>query len=280
MNMIAQLIAWLNGGMNALFRGLRAPMQSLPAWLSLAFASILLGVVMLVLFKYTSPQAAIGRVRDQIKANLLAMKLFKDSVPAILKAQLRVFAAAFMLLVCSLPPVLVMILPFGLVLGQLGTWYQSRALEPGEEAVVVMQLSGSAGAPLPAVSLVPTDAAQTVVGPVRVPATQRVYWTLRAGAPGVHDLQFKVGEEQVAKQLAVGSGLMPVSMKRPSLNIKDGILYPAEKPFSKDSTVQSISIFYPDRVGLLTGSGNWVITLFVVSMLAALAVKPVFRVKL
>jgi len=280
MHMLTQFISWLNGGMNALFRGLRAPMQSMPAWLSLTIVSSLLGVMMLILFKYTSPQSAIGRVRDQIKANLLAMKLFKDSVPAMLKAQVRVFAAAFMLLVCSLPPVLVMILPFCLVLGQLGTWYQAGALEPGDEAVVVMQLSGEAGAPLPPVSLVSTDAAQVVIGPVRVPATQRVYWTLRAETPGIHDLRFKVGEEQVVKQLAVGAGLMPVSMKRPSINLEDVILYPAEKPFSKDSPVQSIEISYPDRVGLLTGSGNWVMTLFVVSMLAAFAVKDAFRVKL
>ena len=280
MNMLARLIARLNSGMNALFEGLRAPMQSLPAWLSLTIVSALLGVLMLVLFKYTSPQKAIGRTRDRIKANLLAMKLFKDSVPAILKAQIRVFAAAVMLLVHSIPPILVMILPFSLVLGQLGVWYQSGPLEPGDEAVVVMQLSGSAGAPLPPVSLVPTDAVQTVIGPVRVPAQQQVYWKIQAMQPGIHDLQFRVGEEQVAKQLSVGSGLMPVSLKRPSLNVEDVVFYPAEKPFAPSSPVQSIAISYPDRPGMLTGSGNWVITLFIVSMLAALAVKPVLRVKL
>ena len=280
MTWLAQLISWLNGGMNVLFRGLRALMQSMPAWLSLTIISALLGVVLLILFKYTSPQTAIGRVRDRIKANLLAMKLFKDSVPAVLKAQGKVIAAAFMLLVYSVPPVLVMMLPFCLILGQLGVWYQAAPLEPGNDVEVVMQLSGSVDDPLPQVSLVPTDVAQTIVGPVRVPAEQRIYWKLRTNESGIYNLQFKVGENLVSKQLAVGSGLMPVSMKRPSLNVEDVILYPAERPFDESSTVQSIKLSYPDRPGLLTGSGNWIITLFVVSMLAALAVKPVFRVKI
>ena len=33
---------------------------------------------MLIIFKYTSKQSAIAAVRRQIKANLLALKLFKD----------------------------------------------------------------------------------------------------------------------------------------------------------------------------------------------------------
>ena len=280
MNLIAQSIAWLNSGMNAVFDPLRGPMQALPAWLSLTVVSALLGVLMLVLFKYTSPQKAIGRVRDRIKANLLAMKLFKDSVSAVLKAQGRVFAAAFMLLVCSLPPVLVMILPFCLVLGQLGTWYECRPLDVGEEAIIEVQLSGTADDPLPAIALEQNGIVSITVGPVRVPSEQRVYWKIRALQPGSHALRFTVGDGEISKQLSVGSGRMPVSMKRPGMHIGDLILYPAEKPFAPTSTVQSIAISYPKRAGLLTGSGNWVITLFIVSMLAALAVKDVFRVKL
>lgn len=280
MTWIAQLIAWLNTGMNTVFGPLRGPMQAFPAWLSLAVVSALLGVLMLVLFKYTSPQKAIGRVRDRIKANLLAMKLFKDSVSAVLKAQGRVFVAAFMLLVCSLLPVLVMILPFCLVLGQLGTWYECRPLEVNEEAVVEMQLSGTGNNPLPQVVLEQNGVVRVVVGPVRVPSEQRVYWKIEAMQPGTHELRFKVGDGQVEKRITVGSGLMPVSMKRPSLNIEDVVLYPAETPFAPSSPVQTIAISYPQRSGMLTGSGNWVITLFIVSMLAALAVKPVLRVKL
>ncbi len=282
MNIIAQLISRLNAGMNALFGLFSGPMTALPPWLSLTVISAVLGVVLLVLFKYTSNQAAIGRVRDRIKSRLLAMKLFKDNIPVVLKCQLQVFTAAVMLLVYSLPPMLVMILPFCLILGQLGVWYQARPLDANEQAVVVMQLSGTENAPLPSVSLLPSPAFETVTGPVRVPAKRQVYWTIRATQPGIgiHQLQFQVGDLQVQKELAVGSDFMPVSIKRPSLQLGDLILYPAEKPFDETSPVRSIEIGYPDRTEPITGSSNWVITLFVMSMLGAFAVKPFFNVKI
>ncbi|MHC5121829.1 MAG: hypothetical protein ACYSO7_10050, partial [Planctomycetota bacterium] len=68
MTLLAQLIAWLNVVGNILFGLLQKPMESLPAWLSLTVISAVLGVLMLILFKHTSNQAAIGKVRDTIKA--------------------------------------------------------------------------------------------------------------------------------------------------------------------------------------------------------------------
>lgn len=280
MTLVAQLISWLNTGMNALFGLLRGPMAASPEWLSLTVVSALLGVVLLVLFKYTSNQAAIGRVRDGIKARLLGMKLFKDNIPVVLKSQLQVFGFAAMLLLHSVPPILVMALPFCLVLGQLGVWYQARPLEINEQTLVTMQLSSQGNAPLPSVSLAPTEAVEIIAGPIRVPSKQQVYWKVQAIRPGIHQLQFKVGDRPVQKELAVGSGLMPVSIKRPSLNLGDLILYPAEPPFDKASPVRSIEVGYPDRTSPVTGSGNWVVTLFVVSMLCALLVKPLFNVKI
>lgn len=280
MNMIAQIIAWLNGWMNALSGVLRGPMSAMPPWLSLTIISSVLGVVLLIPVKYISPQTAISRVRDRIKARLLAMKLFKDNIPVVLKSQAQVIIAALMLPVYMLPPVLVMLLPFSLVLGQMGVWYQASPLDVNEQAVITMQLSESENSPIPSVSLAPTDAVNLVAGPVRVPSKQQVYWKIKATRAGVHQLQFDVGNSRVSKELSVGSGFMPVSMKRPAMHIGDLILYPAETPFDKDSVVQSIEIGYPDRDGFVTGSDNWVISLFVISMLGALAVKPFFNVKI
>jgi hypothetical protein len=280
MTLLARLISWLNEGTSALFGVLRGPMTALPAWLSLTVISALLGAVLLILFKYTSPQTAISRVRDKIKAHLLAMKLFKDNIPVVLKSQVQVFAAAVMLLIYSIPPMLVMILPFCLVLGQLGVWYQARPLAASEQAVVVMQLADSKSEAMPSVSLVETGAVKIVAGPVRVPSRRQIYWQIQPARAGIHQVQFTVGQTQVQKELSVGSGHMPVSIKRPSLDIADLILYPAEKPFNRTSPVRWIRIDYPQRTAPLTGSGVWVVTLFVISMLAALIVKPFFNVKI
>lgn len=279
MSFLARLISWLNAVGNALFGVLRGPMTVLPAWLSLTAISAVLGVLMLILFKYTSNQAAIGKVRDAIKANLLAMKLFKDNIPVVLKSQAKILLNAFLLLVHSFRPMLVMIIPFSLLLGQLGLWYQSRPLAVGDQAVVTVQLTGSDADPMPPVSLQPTEAAQVMIGPVHVPSRRQVYWQIQAKEAGRHALTFQVAGEQIQKELAVGDGLMPVSMTRPSLEVMELILHPAEKPFGNAASVRSISIAYPDRPSKITGTDVWIISLFVISMAVAFIFKPFFNVK-
>ena len=280
MAFLARSISWLNTVCNGLFALLDKPMTVLPAWLSLTVISAVLGVVLLILFKYTSNQTAIGRVRDTIKARLLAMKLFKDNIPVVLKSQGQIFAAVIMLLVYSIPPILVMILPFCLILGQLGLWYQSRPLNVDEQAVVVMQLSGSDDQILPEVLLVPNAAAQVLTGPVRVPSKRQIFWQIQTVEAGNHALTFKVDNQLVQKQLAVGDGLMRISIKRPGLDIADLILHPAEKPFPFTDVVQSINITYPDRLSKVTGTDFWIISLFVISMVIAFICKSFFNVKI
>jgi len=92
------------------------------------------GFFALIIFKYTSNQKAIGRVRDDIKANLLAVKLFRDNFSVAFRSQARVMAAAVKLLVYSLVPMLVIILPVCLVLAQMGAWYQAPPCAAGGRA--------------------------------------------------------------------------------------------------------------------------------------------------
>ena len=140
---IAHFISWLNSGMNFLCEALKYPITKLPGWLSITAISAVTGVFLLVVFKHTSNQKAIGHTRDKIKAHLLAMKLFKDFIPVVLKSQVKILVNAFLLLFHSLRPTAVMIIPFSLLLGQLGLWYQARPLKVGQESVMTMQLSDS-----------------------------------------------------------------------------------------------------------------------------------------
>ena len=48
---------------------------------------------MLVAYKYTSNQRAVKRARDDISANLLTLKLFKDNTPAVLRRRAVCFWA-------------------------------------------------------------------------------------------------------------------------------------------------------------------------------------------
>ncbi len=280
MSFFAQIIAWLNIPMNFLGKTLLAPIGVMPGWLSNTIISALVGVVLLIVFKYTSNQKAIGRVRDDIKARLLAMKLFKDNIPVVLRAQGRIFLDALLLLFHSLRPILVVIIPFCLILGQLGLWYQARPLKVGEEAVVTVQLAGSEDEPWPQIALDSSPDTKVTIGAVRIISRRQICWKIKAAENGYHHLSFRLDRQQVGKELAVGEGFMRVSIERPCLRIADLLMNPAEKPFGEDSSVCSIHIDYPERLSKTSGTDWWLIYLFVGSMVFALIFKPFFNVRI
>ncbi len=280
MNFLAQIITWINAPANVLGGILLAPIGVLPGWLSNTIISAVAGVVLLVIFKYTSNQNAIGRVRDSIKANMLALKLFKDSIVVTLQSQSRVFKGAGLLLVYAIRPLLVMIVPVCLLLGQLGLWYQFRPLQSNEASVITMKLNSEIDLPLPKVSIESTSAVEVEIGPVRSINKREVHWKIKVRENGYHNIVFRINNQIIEKELAIGDGFMRVSPMRPDWNWAEILLYPWEKPFAPESIVQSISIDYPDRISRTSGTNWWIGYFFVVSMIFAFIFKPVFKVRI
>jgi hypothetical protein len=280
MDVLARLVVWLNGVANVLGRRLLAPLGVLPGWLSATLVGAGTGVLLLVLFKYTSHQRAIQRVRDDINANLLALKLFKDSARVAVRAQGRILLGAQRLFLLALVPMAVMTVPVILLLGQLSLWYQQRPLHVGEEAIVTLKLNGNADAPFPEVSLAPqpTGAVETRLGPVRVLSRREICWNIKAHESGHHRLTFQVGGQTIDKDLTVGDGLMRVSARRPGWRWTDALLYPAEQPLPPDSPVASVDIDYPRRPSWTSGTDWWVFYWFGVSFVAAFCFRRVLNV--
>jgi hypothetical protein len=271
-------MVFLNAGANALGGLLLAPIGAMPGWLSATIVAAVTGVLLLVIFKYTSNQQAIKRARDEINANLLALKLFTNSPLVAVRAQGRILLGAIRLMVLALVPMAIMAVPVTLVLGQLSLWYQQRPLRVGEDAVVTLKLNGDASSSMPEVSLEPTGAAETMIGPVRVFSKQEVCWNIKASANGYHRLTFQVGDQKVDKELAVGGGFLRVSVRRPAWVWTEALLHPWETPFGPDSPVRSIEIDYPARSSWTSGTDWWMGYWFVVSLIAALCFRRALNV--
>src|SRR5262249_32571887 len=199
---------------------------ALRGWLSATIVSAATGVLLLLVFKYTSAQGAIKRVRNDINAHLLALKLFKDSASVALRAQARVFSGAFKLLGLAVVPMLVMAVPVTLLMVQLALWYQHRPLRVGEQAAVTVKLNDDTHLPWPQVHLEPASAFDVAAGPVRVQSKREVCWNLKARENGLANLAFQVAGQHFGKEFAVGEGLMRVSEKRPGWSWSDVLLHP------------------------------------------------------
>ena len=279
MDFATQLVVWLNALANALGGLLLAPIGVLPGWLSATLVAALTGVALLAVFKYTSNQPAIKRVKDDINANLLALKLFKESPSVALRAQGCILLAAPRLAGLAIVPMLVMIVPVLLILGQLSLWYQARPLQVGEDAVVTLKVA-PADAASPDIQLDPPEGVEVLVGPVRVPTRHEVCWKIKARVPGHHRLVFHVGDQVGDKELVVGDRFMRVSSLRPDWEFADAILYPAEKPFDRASPIRSVAIDYPKRASWTCGADGWVVYWFVVSMVSGFAFRRALNVNM
>ena len=63
MDVLTQVVIWFNSLANAVGSLVLSSLPSLPGWLSATVVAVGTGVVLLVVFKYTSQQRAIKRVR-------------------------------------------------------------------------------------------------------------------------------------------------------------------------------------------------------------------------
>jgi hypothetical protein len=278
MDALAQVVVWLNAFANAVCRPLLAPIGVLPGWLSATIVSAVTGVLLLVVFKYTSSQRSIKAVRNDINANLLALRLFKDSPAVAMRSQVNILFGAGHLFVLAIVPMLVMTVPVCLLLGQLSLWYQARPLHVGEEAVLTLKLNGDTKAAWPDVRLQSPDALAVTVRPVRVLSQRAICWNLKAVREGYHRLVFQADQEVGDKEVAVGDRFMRVSARRPEWQWSDVLLYPAEAPYGRRAAIQSIEIEYPRRSSWTSGSDSWVIYWFVVSMVAAFCFRGALKV--
>lgn len=280
MDLLTHLVVWLNAVANLLGRFLLAPIALCPGWLSATLISVASGVLFLLAFKYTSNQQAIKRVKDDIKANLLTLKLYKDSARLAVRAQGNIVWGGVRLLFLSLSPMVVMIVPVLLILGQLALWYQARPLRENEEAVITLKLRPDDPELVQSVHLEPTSALKTTVGPVHVGSKREICWKVQAIQSGYHHLRFQAGDHLGQKELAVGDGFMRVSPLRPGWQWSDVLLNPWEKPFPAESPIESIAIQYPTRDSKISGTDYWVFYWFIVSLVAGFCLRRPLHVNI
>jgi len=273
---LSPLLALLNPLCTAVGDIVYAVLGPLPPWLSLTILSVIAGVLALVVFRYTSNQKAIGRALDDIKANLLALKLYRDELGVTFRAQGRLLWAILRLQRYMLTPFLVMLGPMLLGLAQMGLRHQWRPLEPGEKANVTLVCKSQDGT-FPDVELQSGPGLVAEVGPV--PGGGELVWRVRGGEPGRHDLHFNVDGSTVDKEVVVGAGFQRVSAVRTGRDWTAQLFHPAERTLPKSCPVRSIEIEYGGVDSWISGADWWVLTFFIISMAAALIFKPLFRVR-
>ena len=273
---LAPTLGVLNPICTAIGDGVYWVLGFLPPWIGLTILSALTGVLMLLVFRRLSNQDAIVRVKDEIKANLLTLRLYKDDLRVTLRAQGRLFVAVAKFQRYVLPPVLIVLPPMLLGLAQMGVRHQWRPLRPGESSLLKVRFADGVDLSVDP-GLEPGSGLTVEAGPV--PGGGEVIWRVRAGDVGRHLVHVEWDGSTVDKEVVVGDGFQRVNAIRANHRWTTMLLHPTESSLPANSPIESIEIVYPHVDSWITGADYWVVYFFIVSMVAALMLKPVFKVQ-
>jgi uncharacterized membrane protein (DUF106 family) len=287
-----------NGLLTGLFDLVLRPFRGLDPMWALLLVSIVTGILMLWIFGKVSNQETIRVVRDRIRGNLIAIRLFGDDIGLLFRLQARIvrlFGDDIGLLFRlqarivrqtltymrhALVPMLIMIVPVLLILVQLNLNYARRPLEPGEQTTVKVKTREAST--VSSVVLEAPDGIAVETEGVRISTLREVAWRVRGEEPGNHLLRVRAGEgPPVEKELRVGGGWAATSELRTGKGILDELLYPGEPPIDGSAAIESIEVIYPGlETKVLGWNLNWMVVFFVVSIAAGFAFRNVLGVEI
>jgi hypothetical protein len=240
--------------------------------------SIVIGLLMVIVFRYTSDQKAIGRAKDRLKANLLAVRLFQDQLPVVMRAYGRILHGTGSYLRLAFTPFLIAILPITFLIIQLDRYFGWMPLRPAQTFLVEARVDDPAAANEIELQL-PTELASSAPA-VHIPKDKEVVWRLVAQREGQYDIHIAAAGQTASKQVIVAPGLARVSPLRLRGNFWERMFTSSEPALAENSPIQSIAVIYPPRViNFAWMEWNWIVLFFVVSLIAGFIFKSVLGIQ-
>ena len=241
--------------------------------------SLLIGLLMVVVFRYTSDQKAIRLAKDQLKAHLLAVRLFQDQLPVVLSSYGRILRCTGHYLRLAFKPLLFVVLPLTFLIVQLDRYLGWAPVPSGQAFLVKVRTTGPE-ALNEASLLLPSEMKMTAPA-VHVPARNEVVWRLVAEKNGDYNVIIGVAGQTLSKAVVVSSGLSRVSPIRLQGHFWERIFVSGEPALPESSPIQSVEVGYPSRnIRFMGFEWNWIWLFFVLSLVAGFVFKSVLKIEI
>ena len=241
--------------------------------------SLVIGLVMVIVFGYTSDQKAIRVAKDRLKAHLLALRLFQDQIQVVLRSYGRIVLATGHYLRLAFKPLLFVIVPMTFLIVQLDRYLGSVPLSTGQAFLVKARMDNPET--LDQASIQVPDGLTTTAPPVHVPAENEVAWRLVADRAGEYVVNVQVADQLFAKRVIVGSGLQRLSAVRLRGKFWERIFLSAEPALPENKVVEALEVQYPSRDIAFAGlEWNWIWLFFVLSLAAGFLFKSILGIEI
>ena len=249
-----------------------------PALLVVAI-SIVIGLVMVVVFRYTSDQKAIHIAKDHLKAHLLALRLFQDQIPVVIRSYGRIVLATGRYLRLAFMPLLIVIVPLTFLMVQIDRYLGSTPLAPGHAFLVKARVADPAA--LDQASLQLPDGLLATAPAVHVPEENEIAWRVVADRDGDFVVNVQSSAQSFSKRVVVSSGLPRLSPIRLRGRFWERVFLSAEPALPDNNLIEAIEVQYPARDIAFAGlEWNWIWLFFVLSLAAGFIFKSVLGIEI
>ena len=254
-------------------------MTDLSPTLLVVLLSLIMGLLMVLIFRYISDQKAIRGAKDQLKAHLLAVRLFQDQLPVVLSSYRKIIGGTGRYLRLAFRPLLFIILPLTFMIVELDRYLGSIPFQT--ERPFVMKARVTDPETLNNLSLQLPPELTTTAPAVHIPADHEIVWRLAAAKPGPYDLTIAMGSQSVSKRAIVDTKLARLSPIRLRGQFWKRIFFSSEAPLPDTSPIQSISLNYPSRnFRFARMDWNWIWLFFVLSLAAGFLFKTILGIEI
>jgi hypothetical protein len=240
--------------------------------------SVVIGLLMVVVFRYVSNQKAIRLAKEQLKAHLLAVRLFQDQLPVVIASYGRILHGTGRYLRLALKPLLVVALPLTFLIVQLDRYFGWTPLAPGQPFLVTVRTSSPEALNDVALHLPPgIDATAPAV---HIPSENETVWRVMAQKNGAYEMKVTSAGSTAAKTIQVSPELRRVSPERLHAPYWERMFVSGE-PSLPGGAIQSIAVAYPSRTISFAGlEWNWIWLFFVLSLAAGFLFKTILGIEI
>ena len=242
--------------------------------------SVVIGLLMIVLFGYTSDQKAIGIAKDQLKAHLLAVRLFRDQLHVVMGSYGKVLGGTWRYLKLAFKPLIYVIIPITAMIVYLDRSLGLTGIQTNTPFLITARVSNA-----DALTSIYIDLPQGITAtapPVHVSVNNEAVWRLEARQEGAYEVKIATGNDSVVKTVRVTTGLAQVSPERLRGHLWDRLFSSGESAIPDNSAIESIAVTYPERnipLGVAGYEMNWIWLFFILSMIAGFIFKELLGIK-
>jgi hypothetical protein len=254
------------------------PFAKLPPFWGIFFLSLLTSLFVLAVYRAVSNPQKIKAAKNQIKAHILAIRLYRDFWKIIVISFFRSLYYTGKYFVLNLIPLFLVLPLMFLLFVQMDIRYGMRPFQVNEDIVVKAGFSQDINKL--SVKLQADPHFQIRMNPVFINSLREVNWKLRACQNGSGAIAITVNRTTVGKNLLIGARVPALSNKKMAASGWEHFIYPVEKLLEPQTPVRFIAIQYPPRtISLLGFKAHWLIFYMALTMAMALVLKNKFGVE-